>query len=180
VSEQRFRSDLYYRLNVFPVRVPALRERPEDIPLLVRHFVQQFSRRMGKGIDTIPSETMTTLIKYSWPGNIRELQNVIERAVILTKGPILNIPSDDLRVSGTNAMAAAAAAQNPPASPGDGPRNMRAVLDDTERKQIVEVLEQTNWTVAGPNGAAARLGMKRSTLQSRMNKLGIRISRAGA
>jgi formate hydrogenlyase transcriptional activator len=184
VSEQKFRSDLYYRLNVFPVRVPALRERPEDIPLLVRHFVQQFSRRMGKGIDTIPSETMTTLIKYSWPGNIRELQNVIERAVILTKGPILNIPSDDLRVSGTNAIAAAAAAQNPPASPpaspNDGPRNMRAVLDDTERKQIVQVLEQTNWTVAGPNGAAARLGMKRSTLQSRMQKLGIRISRAGA
>jgi formate hydrogenlyase transcriptional activator len=180
VSEQKFRSDLYYRLNVFPVRVPALRERPEDIPLLVRHFVQQFSRRMGKGIDTIPSETMTTLIKYSWPGNIRELQNVIERAVILTKGPILNIPSDDLRVTKPNAIAAAAAAQNPPASPSEGRGNMRAVLDDTERKQIVEALEQTNWTVAGPNGAAVRLGMKRSTLQSRMNKLGIRISRAGA
>jgi formate hydrogenlyase transcriptional activator len=180
VSEQKFRSDLYYRLNVFPVRVPALRERPEDIPLLVRHFVQQFSRRMSKAIDTIPSETMNTLVKYSWPGNIRELQNVIERAVILTKGPILNIPGDDLRVSGANAIAAAAAAQNSAPAAVEGARNMRSVLDDTERQQILTALEQTNWTVAGPNGAAARLGMKRSTLQSRMQKLGIRISRAGA
>src|ERR1043166_1888367 len=89
VAEQKFRSDLYYRLNVFPVRVPSLRERPEDIPLLVRHFVQQFSRRLGKAIDSIPSETMSALTRYPWPGNIRELQNVIERAVILTNGPLL-------------------------------------------------------------------------------------------
>jgi formate hydrogenlyase transcriptional activator len=180
VADQKFRSDLYYRLNVFPVRVPALRERPEDIPLLVRHFVQQFSRSMSKAIDTIPSDTMTALIKYPWPGNIRELQNVIERAVILTKGPILNVPGDDLRVPN-------GAAHSPPAQPasqsvnsnGD-PRNMRAILDEAERKQILSVLEQTSWIVAGPNGAASRLGMKRSTLQSRMQKLGIRISRAGA
>jgi formate hydrogenlyase transcriptional activator len=169
VSEQKFRSDLYYRLNVFPVRVPSLRERPEDIPLLVRHFVQQFSQRIGKAIDTIPSDTMTTLIQYPWPGNIRELQNVIERAVILTKGPVLMVSNDHLRVSSGSSI--------PPAPVSDGPSNMRASLDDAERKQIVTALEQTNWTVAGPNGAAARLGMKRSTLQSRMQKLGIRISR---
>jgi len=180
VSEQKFRSDLYYRLNVFPVRVPALRERPEDIPLLVRHFVQQYSRRISRAIDTIPSDTMTTLVKYPWPGNIRELQNVIERAVILTKGSILNIPSDDLRTSNSNSLALAGAPVNPAASPKEAARNMRDVLDDTERQQIVAALEQTNWTVAGPNGAAARLGIKRSTLQSRMQKLGIRISRIGA
>jgi formate hydrogenlyase transcriptional activator len=161
------------------VRVPALRERPEDIPLLVRHFVQQFSRRISKTIDTIPSETMTTLVKYPWPGNIRELQNVIERAVILTKGPVLNIPSDDLRVPNGNSMAQAAAAGGQSTSPA-GSQNMRAVLDDAERQQIVAALEQTNWIVAGPNGAATRLGIKRSTLQSRMQKLGIRISRTGA
>jgi len=178
VSEQKFRSDLYYRLNVFPVRVPALRERPEDIPLLVRHFVQQFSRRVSRAIDTIPSDTMTTLVRYSWPGNIRELQNVIERAVILSKGSILNIPSDDLRAA-SNSMALAAAVGHS-ANGNGGSRNMRAVLDDTERQQIMAALEETNWTVAGQNGAAARLGIKRSTLQSRMQKLGIRISRIGA
>jgi formate hydrogenlyase transcriptional activator len=179
VSEQKFRSDLYYRLNVFPVRVPALRERPEDIPLLVRHFVQQFSRRISKVIDTIPSETMTTLVKYPWPGNIRELQNVIERAVILTKGPILNIPGDDLRVSNGNSMAMAATASIQSPRPSGSSPNMRAVLDDAERQQIIAALEQSNWIVAGPNGAATRLGIKRSTLQSRMQKLGIRISRTG-
>ena len=179
VNEQKFRSDLYYRLNVFPVRVPALRERPEDIPLLVRHFVQQFSRRISKVIDTIPSETMTTLVKYPWPGNIRELQNVIERAVILTKGPILNIPGDDLRVSNGNSMAMAAGAGTQSGSPNGGSHNMRALLDEAERQQIIAALEQSNWIVAGPNGAATRLGIKRSTLQSRMQKLGIRISRTG-
>jgi len=179
VNEQKFRSDLYYRLNVFPVRVPALRERPEDIPLLVRHFVQQFSRRISKVIDTIPSETMTTLVKYPWPGNIRELQNVIERAVILTKGPILNIPGDDLRVSNGNSMAMAAGAGTQSGSPNGGSHNMRALLDEAERQQIIAALEQSNWIVAGPNGAATRLGIKRSTLQSRMQKLGIRVSRTG-
>jgi formate hydrogenlyase transcriptional activator len=186
VADQKFRSDLYYRLNVFPVRVPALRERPGDIPLLVRHFVQQFSRNMSKAIDTIASDTMAALVRYPWPGNIRELQNVIERAVILTKGPVLNVPGDDLHVPNGAALSPAAALAgqagpaSQPASSNGETRNMRAVLDEAERKQILSVLEQTNWIVAGPNGAASRLGMKRSTLQSRMQKLGIRISRAGA
>jgi formate hydrogenlyase transcriptional activator len=173
VGEQKFRSDLYYRLNVFPIRVPALRERPEDIPLLVRHFVQQFSRRLGKTIETIPSETMAMLVKYPWPGNIRELQNVVERAAILTTGPVLKVPSEDLRAA-DNSPAKQRVTQ---AAPN---RNMRSVLDDTERQQILTALGQTNWTIAGPNGAATLLGMKRSTLQSRMQKLGIRISRTGA
>jgi formate hydrogenlyase transcriptional activator len=176
VADQKFRSDLYYRLNVFPLRVPALRERTDDIPVLVRHFVQQFSRRMSKAIDTIPSETMTMLLRYPWPGNIRELQNVIERAVIVTTGPVLHVPGDDLR-SLPNGPAPANHRAKPAADTG----NMRAVLNDAERKQILGALEQTSWVVAGPDGAAARLGMKRSTLQSRMQKLGIRISRtAGA
>jgi formate hydrogenlyase transcriptional activator len=180
VNEQKFRSDLYYRLNVFPVRVPSLRERPEDIPLLVRHFVQQFSRRMGKAIDTIPSETMSSLIKYPWPGNIRELQNVIERAVILTTGPVLRVPSDDLRLPNNTPVASPAAPMAQIAGSTGPNRNMRAVLDDAERQQILSTLEEANWIVAGDNGAAARLGMKRSTLQSRMQKLGIRISRTRA
>jgi formate hydrogenlyase transcriptional activator len=164
VEEQTFRSDLYYRLNVFPIRVPPLRERPEDIPLLVRHFVQQFSRRIGKHIDAIPSETMNALVAYQWPGNIRELQNVIERAVILSRGPMLKVPMEELQ----------ARVSAPQTVNGKG---IRALLDDTERQQILSALEQSNWIVAGPNGAAARLGMKRSTLQSRMQKLGIRTSR---
>jgi len=166
VNEQKFRSDLYYRLNVFPVRVPALRERPEDIPLLVRHFVQQFSRRMNKSIDTIPSEIMTALLRYHWPGNIRELQNIIERAVILSTGPVLRVRTDELHLR-TDA--------SPVSHPGNG--NLRAALDDAERQRIIASLEKTNWKVAGPNGAAALLGMPRSTLQSRMQKLGIRVSR---
>jgi DNA-binding NtrC family response regulator len=181
VAEQKFRSDLYYRLNVFPVRVPTLRERAEDIPLLVRHFAQKFSRHMSKAIDTIQPETMTMLVEYPWPGNVRELQNVIERAVIVTKGSVLNVPGDDLRLSnGTSIPLALDATMIPWSSPNAGPGNMRTILDDTERKQILSALEQTNWTVAGPNGAAARLGMKRSTLQSRMQRLGIRISRTGS
>ncbi len=166
VEEQTFRSDLYYRLNVFPIRVPALRERPEDIPLLVRHFVQQFSRRSAKHIDTIPSEVMSALVEYHWPGNIRELQNVIERAVILSPGARLQVPIEEF----------VHRAVTPHAAPDTG-KSMRAVLDNTERQQILQTLEETKWVIAGPNGAAVRLGMKRSTLQSRMQKLGIRISR---
>jgi formate hydrogenlyase transcriptional activator len=169
VAGQKFRSDLYYRLNVFPVRVPALRERPEDIPLLVRHFAQQFSRRMNKSIDSVPSETMTTLLQYHWPGNIRELQNVIERAVILSTGPVLKVPTDQLHFR---------ASAKGEGSPSDGNANLQAALDEAERQEIVAALGKTNWIVAGPNGAASRLGMKRSTLQSRMQKLGIRISRS--
>jgi formate hydrogenlyase transcriptional activator len=156
VDQQKFRMDLFYRLNVFPVHVPPLRERQEDIPLLVRHFVQQSSRRMHKTIDTIPTETMNALVRYHWPGNIRELQNLIERAVILSSGPVLKVPLADLK---TRAVAAA-------------PRN-HDTLEEAERKHMVGVLEDANWVIAGPNGAAARLGMKRSTLQFRMKKLGI-------
>jgi formate hydrogenlyase transcriptional activator len=178
VAEQKFRSDLYYRLNVFPVRVPALRERPEDIPLLVRHFVQQFSRQLGKVIDAIPAETMAALGRYSWPGNIRELQNVIERAVILSSGAVLAVRSDDLRVPSQAPASPITGDGNSVAAPSS--KNMRAALEERERQQILIALEESNWIVAGPDGAAARLGLKRSTLQSRMQKLGIRISRTGA
>jgi formate hydrogenlyase transcriptional activator len=175
VEEQKFRSDLFYRLNVFPVRVPPLRERPEDIPLLVRHFVQQFSRRANRQIDTIPSETMNSLVRYHWPGNIRELQNVIERSVILSTGRILRAPIDDLKPLARAAAATASSETVEPAAEGD----IRGALDNEERRRILAALEQTGWVVAGPNGAAASLGLKRSTLQSRMQKLGIRVSRSG-
>jgi formate hydrogenlyase transcriptional activator len=156
VDEQQFRADLFYRVNVFPVHVPPLRERPEDIPLLVRHFAQQFARRMHKTIETIPSDTMQGLIRYPWPGNIRELQNIIERAVIVSPGPVLQVALTDL-----NPRAALARPM-----PQD-------TLEDVERKHILVVLKETNWVLGGLNGAAARLGMKRSTLQFRMRKLGI-------
>ena len=178
VAEQKFRSDLYYRLNVFPVRVPALRERPEDIPLLVRHFVQQFSRRLGKVIDTIPSDTMTVLRRYPWPGNIRELQNVIERAVILSNSPVLTIRTEDLRPSTQAASSMPATNGRVPVPPAT--RHIRTTLEETERQEILNALQKANWIVAGPDGAAARLGLKRSTLQSRMQRLGIRVSRTGA
>jgi transcriptional regulator with GAF, ATPase, and Fis domain len=138
--------------------------------------VQQLSRRLGKTIDAIAPEAMNALTKYPWPGNIRELQNVIERAVILTKGTLLNVAVDDLRVPNGHSNPLAVAPSGDLPSPS---RNMRESLDDAERQQIIAALEQANWTVAGPNGAAL-LGMKRSTLQSRMQKLAIRISRRGA
>jgi formate hydrogenlyase transcriptional activator len=158
VEEGRFRSDLFYRLNVFPIYVPSLRERREDIPFLIRHFAQHFARSLSKEIDTISTETMNSMIFYPWPGNIRELQNVIERAVILSKGPELKISLAGLTTK-----------------PADANRyaNGDATLEAIERKHILSVLEQTNWVFAGPNGAAARLGMKRPTLQFRMRKLGI-------
>jgi len=170
VEEQKFRSDLFYRLNVFPVRVPSLRERPDDIPLLVRHFAEQFARRINRRIETIPTETLKSLRSYHWPGNIRELQNVIERAVILSHGPVLHVPLSELQPRA--AAAPVQTATDVRRSPGPG-KDMRDLLEDTERKQILSVLNQTNWVVAGPNGAAVRLGMKRSTLQLRMQKLGI-------
>jgi formate hydrogenlyase transcriptional activator len=179
VADGKFRSDLYYRLNVFPVRVPALRERPEDIPLLVRHFVQQFSRRLGRVIEAIPAETMSALARYDWPGNVRELQNVIERAVILSTGPVLSIRRDDLRTTNEQSGAAAASA-NEHIHPTAPAKRLRSAIEETERQQILAALEESSWIVAGPEGAAARLGVKRSTLQSRMKKLGIRISRTGA
>jgi formate hydrogenlyase transcriptional activator len=155
VEEHRFRSDLFYRLNVFPVRVPALRERQEDVPLLVRHFVQQFARRMNRVIDTISCETMNALVRYAWPGNIRELQNLIERAVILSTGPVLRIPLQDLQHR---------AVVN---------SSRLKTMEEAERAHILATLKDTKWVIAGRDGAAARLGMNRSTVQFRMKKLGI-------
>jgi formate hydrogenlyase transcriptional activator len=172
VDEQKFRSDLFYRLNVFPVRVPSLRERPEDIPLLVRHFAEQCARRMNKKIETISSETLKQMRQYHWPGNIRELQNVIERAVILSVGPVLNVPLGEIQ--SRHSPTAVNRDEDLDKDPGSTTRqDIRDVLEETERKHILSVLAQTNWVVAGPNGAATRLGMKRSTLQLRMRKLGL-------
>jgi formate hydrogenlyase transcriptional activator len=172
VEEQRFRSDLYYRLNVFPIRVPSLRERKEDIPQLVRHFVKEFSRRNQRVIDAIPSETMQALVRYRWPGNIRELQNVIERAVIISRGPVLNVALAELTSDVTSTSAPAVTTAKSASH-----ETLQEMLEETERNQILRALEEANGVVAGPNGAAARLGVKRSTLQLRMQKLGIRLSR---
>jgi formate hydrogenlyase transcriptional activator len=155
VKRNEFRSDLYYRLNVFPILLPSLRERREDIPALVEHFVEIYARRMNKQIEHIPPETMSTLVSYQWPGNIRELQNFIERSVILTSGKVLHPPLGNLKSA--------------PESESLG----AITLEDAERDHIRKILEQTRWVVAGPNGAAARLGIKRSTLYFRMQKLGI-------
>jgi formate hydrogenlyase transcriptional activator len=172
VEEQRFRTDLYYRLNVFPIRVPSLRERKEDIPPLVRHFVKEFSRRNQRVIDTIPSETMQALVRYHWPGNIRELQNVIERAVIISRGPVLNVALTELAPDVTSTSTPVVTTAKPASH-----ESLQEMLEKTERNQILRALEEANGVVAGPNGAAARLGVKRSTLQLRMQKLGIRLSR---
>jgi PAS domain S-box-containing protein len=169
VESGKFRSDLFYRLDVFPIRLPALRERKEDIPLLVRHFVQHFSRRLKKNVDSIPVATMTALSEYHWPGNIRELQNVIERAVIVSTGSVLNVSMVDLK---PRFYASRRQEKNGEAQIAD-PRSARRGLDESERREILGVLEETHWTVAGPKGAASRLGIKRSTLQYRMRRLGI-------
>ena len=153
IAERQFRSDLYYRLNVFPLSIPPLRERTEDIPTLVRYFAQKYSRRMNRAIETIAAESMEALVRYAWPGNVRELENLIERAVILSRGSVLKIPLSEL--------------QGTPESPSS------STLADAERDHIRRILDQTNWRVGGPNGAAARLGMKRTTLQSKMKKLAI-------
>jgi len=155
VKRNEFRSDLYYRLNVFPISLPPLRARREDIRALVEHFVEIYARRMSKQIDQISQETMSELASYAWPGNIRELQNFIERSVILTSGTVLQAPLASLK--------SAAEVQSVGA----------ITLEDAERDHIRKILEQTRWVVAGPNGAAARLGIKRSTLYFRMQKLGI-------
>jgi formate hydrogenlyase transcriptional activator len=168
VSEQKFRSDLFFRLNVFPVPVPPLREREGDIPLLVRQLAQQFSRRMNKMIETIPSATMDALCRYHWPGNIRELQNVIERAVILSTGPVLSVDVADLKFPKAGYASEKLESTKSPSNGG-----LHDVLEQSERQHILKALEQCNWVVAGANGAAAHLGMKRSTLQQRIRKLGI-------
>jgi len=167
VGEQKFRPDLFFRLNVFPVHVPPLRERQADIPLLVRHFTQQFSRRMKKVMETIPSATMDALCRYQWPGNIRELQNVVERAVIISTGPVLSVDVSDLRFPKDSRTVEQSASPKPTNGA------LHNVLEATERGHILEALQRCNWVVAGPSGAAARLGMKRSTLQKRIHKLGI-------
>src|SRR6202171_6332526 len=155
VKRNQFRSDLYYRLNVFPILLPPLRSRHEDIPALVEHFVEIYARRMDKQIEHIPPETMAALCSYQWPGNIRELQNFIERSVILSSGSALHSPLASLD----------AAAET---------ESVEAItLEQAERDHIRKILGQTRWVVAGPNGAAARLGIKRSTLYFRMQKLGI-------
>jgi formate hydrogenlyase transcriptional activator len=155
VAAGTFRQDLYYRLNVFPIALPALRERSGDIPRLVRHFVQKFARQMSKTIESIPAEAMSALAAYDWPGNVRELQNAVERAVILTNGPVLHVPLSQFR------------RRSVALPPSDG------TLEATEREAILMALRETNWVVGGPRGAARRLGLKRSTLYSRMEKLGI-------
>jgi formate hydrogenlyase transcriptional activator len=158
VQGGRFRGDLYYRLNVFPITLPPLRERRQDIPMLARHFTERFSRRMGRQIETIPAAVMDALVRYPWPGNIREMQNVIERAVILSPGPALRIPPGDLK---------------PGPAPADLPADVPVTLADAEREHILRALRAAHWVLRGADGAAARLGMKRSTLQWKMKKLGI-------
>jgi formate hydrogenlyase transcriptional activator len=165
VEEAKFRADLFYRLNVFPVIVPPLRERREDIPMLVRHFAQQFARRMKRTIETIPVDTMQALTRDDWPGNIRVLENLIEREVILSPGPTLFVPMEALTPRGVGAPADAA----PRAIDGQAPET----LLETDRRHILAALHASGWVLSGPGGAAARLGMKRSTLQFRMRKLGI-------
>jgi len=163
MAEGRFRNDLYYRLNVFPLELPPLRERQDDIPRLVRHFTQAFARRMGRRIESIPSAVMDALVRYPWPGNVRELQNVIERAVILSNGSTLQVPAADL---------------HPAARPAADSCAVETItLTDAEREHILRALHDSNWVLGGPNGAAARLGMKRSTLHWKIKKLGI--SRSG-
>jgi formate hydrogenlyase transcriptional activator len=167
VAEKKFRSDLFYRLNVFPIALPPLRERPEDIPLLAHFFAQKFAQQMKKPIERIPAEAMAALTAYSWPGNIRELQNLIERAVILTRGRALEIPLAELKQSANSA------APETPEAPELVDQTKAGTLKDVEREHILRALSDSNWVIGGPNGAAARLGLNRTTLNHRMRKLGI-------
>ncbi|HET8772470.1 MAG TPA: sigma 54-interacting transcriptional regulator [Thermoanaerobaculia bacterium] len=160
VRQRTFRADLFYRLNVFPIRLPPLRERTGDIPLLAAHFVRRFAERQGKRIDEVPDPLLETLERHPWPGNVRELQNVIERAVIATTGPTLQLPGVDSRER----------RQGPPAR----------TLAQVEREHIVATLDATNWVLGGWDGAAARLGLSRTTLISRMQRLGLTARPAGS
>ena len=178
VADRKFRSDLYYRLNVFPIQVPPLRERPEDVPLLVRYFVQKFSRRQNKTVEYVPSDVMDALVSYPWPGNVPELENLIERAVLLSRGKELRVPLAELKESSPATVFPAVPGDfAPPAVLPASPvraSSSASTLDEAQRQHILRVLRQTRWRIAGPNGAAAILGMKRTTLQARMRKLGIR------
>jgi formate hydrogenlyase transcriptional activator len=157
VQAQHFRDDLYYRLNVFPIHLPPLRERREDIPALVRYFVDRLARRMNRRIEVVPMEAVDAMQRYAWPGNIRELANLIERAMILSPGPTLDVPLAEILQAG----------------PLVTQRSGTATLVQIERERILAVLEEANWLIAGPRGAAARLGMKRTTLQSLIKRLDI-------
>lgn len=172
VTEKKFRSDLFYRLNVIPIALPPLRERREDIPLLVSFFANKFAQRMKKTIDRIPVETMEALTEYNWPGNIRELQNLIERAVILTRGTVLQIPLSELK-QGAHSSADQLSATTANSSLASSSASPSSTLESVERDHILRVLRETNWVIGGPNGAAARLGMNRTTLNNRLRKLGI-------
>jgi formate hydrogenlyase transcriptional activator len=156
VAEKKFRSDLYYRLNVFPIAVPPLRHRRDDIPLLVRYFANKYARRMGKQIQSIPNETMDALSRYRWPGNIRELQNLMERAALLSTGPSLRVPLAEIL-----------------SDSGLGANGRGNALEQARREQIVRALRESSWVVGGARGAAARLGLKRTSLAYKMQKLGI-------
>ena len=186
VAEGRFRSDLFFRVNVFPIRAPALRERREDIPLLVHFFVERFAREMGKHIDGVSRHTMERLVAYDWPGNVRELQNVIERAMVLAKGPTLELAPDSLlaapggeRSVAADSAEAAPVAATPTAS--DPPTREAAMseatgpasLDEVCKQHIVRLLERCDWVIEGPRGAAVLLGMQPSTLRSRLKKMGL-------
>jgi len=172
VAERTFRSDLFYRLNVFPIQIPALRERREDIPLLVRYFVQKFSQRFNKTVLYVPADAMDALTNYAWPGNVRELENLLERAVLLSPGKELRVPLGELKSNVSASVGEIAFTDS--SGPVVGTTAPVATLEEAERQHILRALRQTHWRVAGPRGAATLLGMKRTTLQARMRKLGIR------
>jgi formate hydrogenlyase transcriptional activator len=179
VADRTFRSDLYYRLNVFPIQIPALRERREDVPLLVRYFVQKFSSRLNKVVEYVPADAMTALVNYSWPGNVRELENFVERAVLLSPGKELRVPvSELLSEPGTPSTARsphrAVASRIDDNSDDVSASASISTLEQAEREHILRALQQTQWRIGGPKGAAALLDMKRTTLQARMRKLNIR------